>query len=91
MRCIVLLAARTLAGRRALAGLGCALLALLTCWMPFVAVPTGALGVAFAASARQEARRANGVVLRLATAGLLLAAGAIAASLALAMVALAGA
>ena len=79
---------RSLPARRALIGMGLALLALVTVWLPFLAIPAGSLAVVFAATARQEARRLDGVVPRLATATLMLGATAIAASLALAMVAL---
>ena len=76
--------ARALPARRALIGLGFALLALVTCWLPFVGVPAGALGIVFAASARQEPAGSP----RLASAALLIAATAVAVGLALAIVGL---
>ena len=53
-----------------------ALLALVTCWLPVLALPAGALGIVFAATARQEALRTRGAVPRLATGALLVAATA---------------
>jgi hypothetical protein len=77
--------AQPLPTRRALIGLGFALLALATCWLPFAAVPAGAIGIVFAASARQEG---DGEGPRVASAALLIGAVAVAVGLALAIVGL---